>query len=196
MAQQRTGVLSPTGDALLLAALFLPFAPIVATIEFHMLTSVLGCPEDITQACTLAGIDFNHIAARSIDILDWTAMASSVGGLLLVYILLLAGLAQFTTEGFRGRVVRTCAVIMWAGVLPLVLTLASKIAVAPKQLCGNGPCDVQGMLHSLAFFGNVFFHWLANIAVPLAVLVTAMLALTMGYRILIGRMVRFASTRN
>jgi hypothetical protein len=196
MAQQRTGVLSPTGDALLLAALFLPFAPIVAVIELHMLTSVLGCPEDITQACSLTGIDFNHLAARSMDILDWTATASRVGGLLLVYILLLAGLAQFTTEGFRGRVVRTCAVIMWAGVLPLVLTLASKIARAPEQLCGNGLCDARGLLHSLAFFGNVFFDWLADIAVPLAVLVTAMLSLTMGYRMLIGRMVQFATKRN
>lgn len=161
-----------------------------------MLTYLLGCAEDLALACTRAGIDFNHIAARSMDILDWSAMASRIGGLLLVYIVLLGGLAQFTTEGFRGRVVRTCAVIMWAGVLPLVLTLASKITRAPEQLCGNGPCDVQGRLHSFAFLGNVFFDWLADIAVPLAVLVTAMLALTMGYRMLIGHMVRFATKRN
>ena len=196
MAGLRATDISPTGDALLLTALFLPLAPIVTTFYLYMIGLGLGCPADGTQACTFAGLDINHLYARSTDMLEWTAKAGGAGGPLLLYLVLLAGLAQFTTKGFRGRVVRTCAVIMWAGVLPLILALASKFTVALEQLCGNGPCDVPGLLLSFAFFGNVFFDWLANIAVPLAVLVTSMLALTLGYRMLIGRMVRFATKRN
>ncbi len=196
MAGLKTTDVSPLGDALLLTVLFLPFAPIVTTLDLHIVTLALGCPADSPQACTFAGLDFNHLYARSAHLLEWTAKFSQAGALLLVYMLLLGGLAQFTTQGFRGRVVRTCAVIMWAGVMPLVLALASAITRSPEQLCGNGPCDATALLASFAFFGNVFFGWLANIAVPLAVLVTALLALTLGYRALIGRMVQLATKRN
>jgi hypothetical protein len=181
MAQVETGVLSPTGDALLLAALFLPFAPIGVTFNLYLIGLALGCPVDSALACEVAGLDFNHLFARSAGMLDWAAMVSRAGGVLLVYLLLLAGLAQFTTKGFRGRVVRTCAVTMWAGVIPLILALATVITRTPEQLCVSGPCDADTLLSSFAFYGNVFFRWLADIAVPLAVMMTGLLALTLGY---------------
>lgn len=196
MAQKRTGVLCPAGDALLLAALFLPFAPIVSTFDLYLVTSALGCPVDTAQACTLAGLDFNHLYARSADMLAWTAMVSRAGALLLLYLLLVATLAQFTTTGFRGRVVRTCAVIMWAAVLPLALALSSAMTRAAEQSCGSGPCQAGNPFLSFALYGNVFFQWLADIAVPLAVMVTALLALTLGYRALIGRIVTLVSQRD
>jgi hypothetical protein len=196
MAQKHTGVLSPTGDAFLLAALFLPFAPIVSTFDLYLIGLALGCPADTTQACKLAGLDFNHLFARSADMLAWTAKAAHADAVLLVYMVLVAGLAQFTTKGFRGRVVRTCAVIMWAGVLPLILTLAQTITRSPEQMCGTGPCDAATLLTSFAFIGNVFIQWLTNIAVPLAVLVSGLLALTLGYRILIGKFVSLMIQRD
>ncbi len=196
MAQKYTGVLSPTGDALLLAALFIPFAPIVTTFDLYLIGLAQGCPADTAQACKLAGFDFNHLFTRSADMLAWTAKASHAGAVLLVYIALVAGLVQFTVRGFRGRVVRTCAVIMWAGVLPFVLTLAQTITRSPEQMCGNGPCDAATLLTSFAFVGNVFFQWLTNIAVPLAVLVSGLLALTLGYRILIGKVVNLVIQRD
>jgi len=196
MAQKYTGVLSPTGDALLLAALFIPFAPIVTTFDLYLIGLALGCPAETAQACKLAGFDFNQLFAHSADMLAWTAKASHAGVVLLVYMALVAGLAQFTVRGFRGRVVRTCAVIMWAGVLPLVLTLAQTITRSPEQMCGNGPCYAATLLTSFAFVGNVFFQWLTNIAVPLAVLVSGLLALTLGYRILIGKVVNLVIQRD
>jgi len=178
-------VLSPTGDALLLASLFLPFAPIGITLDHYLIGLVLGCPVDAAQACNMAGLDFNHLFARSADMLERTAMLSRSSGALLVYLLLLAGLAQFTTKGFRGRVVRTCAVIMWAGVMPLILALASAITSSSEQLCGSRPCDTGTLFAGFAFYGNVFFSWLADIAVPLAVMMTGLLALTLGYAAMI-----------
>lgn len=195
MAPRQKEILSPAGDALLLAALFLPLAPIVAAFYLYLAGLALGCPADTAQACNLAGLDLDHLYARSAGMLEWTATASRAGTLLL-YLLLLAGLAQFTVKGFRGRVVRTCAVIMWGGVMPLVLTLASAITRFPEQLCGGGPCDAGALLASFAYFGNVFFDWLADIAVPLAVLVTGLLAMTLGYRALIGRLMQLATRRD
>ncbi len=195
MAQKHTGVQSRAGDALLLAALFLPFAPIVSTFYLYMTGLALGCPAETAQSCELAGLDFNSSYARSADMLAWTAQASA-GGLLLIYMLLLGGLAQFTTKGLRGRVVRTCAVIMWAGVLPLILGLAAAITRSPQQICGGPPCDTSHLLASFALYGNVFFHWLASIAVPLAVLGAGLVALTLGYRALIGRLVLLATRRH
>ncbi len=194
MEQTHTGVQSRTGDALLLAGLFLPFVPIVATFYLHMIGQALGCPAQTAQPCELAGLDFNALYARSAELLGWTAQASAGGGLL-IYMLLLAAVAQFTTRGLRGRVVRTCAVIMWAGVLPLILGLAAAITRAPQQLCGATPCDSASAMASFALYGNVFFHWLANIAVPLAVLAAGLVALTLGYRTLIGLMVQFVMKR-
>ena len=181
MALKDTGVLSPAGDALLLIALFLPFAPIGATVDLYLIGLVFGCPADTTQMCEVAGLDFNHLFARSTGMLDWTAMVSRAERSLLIYLLLLAGLAQFTTKGFRGRVVRTCAVIMWAGVMPLILNFASALTSSPERFCGTGPCETGALLTSFAFYGNVLFSWLADIAVPLAVMMTGLLALTLGY---------------
>ncbi len=196
MAQKHTGVLSPAGDALLLAALFLPFAPIVTTFDLYLVSLALGCPVDTAQACSLAGFDINHLLARSTHMLAWTAKASHAGAVLLVYMALLAGLAQFTTKGFRGRVVRTCAVIMWAGVLPLILALASAFAQAPELICGSAPCEAGNPFLSFALYGHVLFQWLADIAVPLAVMVSGLLALTLGYRILIGKFVNLVFQRD
>ena len=196
MVQNRTEVLSPTGDALLLAALFLPFAPIGTTFDLYLIGLALGCPADTAQSCEMAGLDINHLYARSAELLEWTAMVSRAGGALLVYLLLLAGLAQFTTKGFRGRVVRTCAVIMWAGVNPLILSLASALAHAPEQFCGNGPCDAGTLLTSFAFYGNVFFSWLAEIAVPLAVMMAGLLALTLGYAAMVKWVVMRVTRRS
>jgi hypothetical protein len=196
MAGLKETDVSPTGDALLLTALFLPFAPIVATFYLYVITSALGCPVDTAQACEMAGLDFNHLYARSADMLAWTAKAGRAGALLLVYLLLLTGLVQFTIVGFRGRVVRTCAVIMWAGVLPLMLALASAITRAPQHLCASGPCDAGNPFLSFALYGHVFFQWLTDIAVPLAVLVSGLLALTLGYRMLIGRFVSLVTQRD
>ncbi len=196
MAEKHTGVLSPIGDALLLAALFAPFAPIVASLYSYLLGQALGCPADTAQACEIAGLDFNHLHARAAAMLAWTAKASRTGGPLLIYLLLLAGLAQFTTRGFRGRVVRTCAVIMWAGVMPLVLALTTAIPRSAEQICGTGPCNAGNPFTSFAIYGNIFFQWLADFAVPLAVMVTVLLALTLGYRILIGRFVTLITQRD
>ncbi len=195
MAQKYKEVQSRAGDAVLLAALFIPFAPIVTTFYLYMARLALGCPADSAQGCSFAGIDFNFLTARSAELLEWTARAGA-GGLLLIYMLLLAGVAQFTTKGLRGRVVRTCAVIMWAGVLPLILGLAAAIARSPQGLCGGAPCNTGHLFASFALFGNVFFLWLANIAVPLAVLAAGLVALTLGYRALIGRVVQLATRRN
>lgn len=183
MAGLKATDLSPTADAVLLAALFLPFAPIVSTFYLHMTTLALGCPADTAQACQLARFDFNQLYVQSVGILKWTALASSTAPLLLFYMLLVAGVAQITTKGFRGRIVRTCAVLMWAGVLPLVLGMASAMTKGPLGPGGNP-------LTNFAYFGNVFFDWLANTAVPIAVMATGLLALTLGYRALIGYMMR------
>ncbi len=196
MAEKDNGVLSPTGDALLLTGLFLPFAPIMANLYIYLIAQALGCPADPAQACGFAGLDFNHLESRAADMLTWSAKASRSGAVLLVYMALLASVAQFTVRGFRGRVVRTCAIIMWAGIMPLVLSLAAVISHAPEQMCGIGPCDAGTLLTSLALYGNIFSQWLADIAVPLAVLVTALLALTLGYRALVGRLVQLATGRN
>lgn len=185
MAQVETGVLSPTGDALLLAALFLPFTPIGITINLYLIGLALGCPADTAMACGAAGLDFNHLFARSTGMLEWLALFSRTEKPLLVYLLLLAGLAQLTVKGFRGRVVRTCAVIMWAGVIPLVLALASALTLSPERFCGHGDCDAGMLLSSFALYGNIFFSWLSNTAVPLAVMMTALLAMTLAYAAMI-----------
>lgn len=185
MAQTETGVLSPTGDALLLAALFLPFAPIGITINLYLTGLALGCPADTAMACKLAGLDLNHLFARSTGMLEWSALFSRAEKPLLVYLLLLAGVAQFTVKGFRGRVVRTCAVIMWAGVIPLILAFASALTRSPEQFCGSGDCDAGTLFSSFALLGNIFIDWLAVTAVPLAVMMTGLLAMTLGYAAMI-----------
>lgn len=177
---------SPLADALVLTALFAPFAPVVATLYLAGGAEVLACPADTGTPCLLAGLDLNALYADSAALLERTARAFA-GGALLLYIALLGGLAQFTTQGFRGRIVRTCAVIMWAGVMPLLLGLAD--AAARGALAGTGPFT------GFARYGQVLFDWVADIAVPLAVMVTALVALTLGYRMLIGRFVRLILPR-
>ena len=94
MPQKHTGVLSPIGDALLLAALFIPFAPIVTTLDLYLVALALRCPADAALACEVAGLDFNQLFARSAGLLEWTATLSSTAGPLLIYLLLLAGVAR------------------------------------------------------------------------------------------------------
>jgi hypothetical protein len=77
---------------------------------------------------------------------------------------------------------------MSAGVMPLILGLGS--AAAKGLPSGNGPFT------SFAYFGNVFFEWRAEIAVPLGVMVSWLVALTLGYRMLVGRLANLAFPRN
>lgn len=77
---------------------------------------------------------------------------------------------------------------MSAGVMPLILGLAN--AAARGLPPGNGPFT------SFAYFGNVFFEWRAEIAVSLDVMVSGLVALTIGYRMLVGRRVNLAFPRD
>lgn len=179
---------SPFADGLLLGSLFLPFVPIITTFDLYLLRFAFSCPQTFTLPCRAAGVDLNVLFAMSSG---WLKIAAEFAGsaYLLFYLLLVATLAQLTISGFRGRVVRTCAVIMWAGILPLVLALASALVHGPSLF-------VKGPLTSFALYGRVFFDWLTNVAVPLAVLTTLLLALTLGYRMLIGRLVSLATRKN
>ncbi len=187
MAGLRATDRSPLADALLLAALFTPFLPIVTSFYLYVAGLALGCPADPAQPCTRAGLEINHLYTHSLSLLQWTAEITA-SSFLLAYMALVAGLAQFTIEGFRGRVVRTCAVVMCATVLPLILALADANARAAT------PVSLDPLTR-FAFYGTVFLDWLANIAVPLAVLTTALLALTLGYGLLIGKIVALATGR-
>jgi hypothetical protein len=187
MAGLRASDRSHLADALLLAALFAPFAPVVAHFYVDIAGLILGCSTEAGQACLRAGIDFNLLHARSLTALHWSARAAA-SGFLLTYLLLVAGLAQFTTEGFRGRVVRTCAVVMSAAVLPLILGFADAMARGALPVGSDAAAR-------FAFFGNVLGDWLATIAVPLAVLSATLLALTLGYGLLIGKLLAFATRR-
>ena len=78
---------------------------------------------------------------------------------------------------------------LWAGVVPLLLAFA---AAAAQATLPHARDPVTGF----AYYGNVFFDWLANVAVPLAVLITVLLAMTLGYRYLIGKIVTLVTQRN
>lgn len=188
MAGLRATDRSPFADALLLAALFAPFLPIVTSFYLYIAQLALGCSTGAGLSCMLGGVDVNHLYTQSLALLQWGA-ETTASSFLLAYMALVAGLAQFTTEGFRGRVVRTCAVIMCASLLPLILALANAVAL------GTAPVS-QDPISGFAFYGTVFLDWLANVAVPLAVLTTALLALTLGYRLLIGKIVAIATRRS
>ena len=188
MAGLRATDSSPFADALLLAALFTPFLPIVTSFYLYVAGLALGCPADTAQSCEHLGLDINYLYMQSLSALQWGAEITA-SNILLAYIALVAGLAQFTTEGFRGRVVRTCAVIMCAAVLPLILAFSNAMARGAVSV-GDAPVSV------FAFYGSVFLDWLANIAVPLAVLTTCLLALTLGYRLFIGKIVDLATRRD
>lgn len=196
MAQEAKPELgSTTADNLLIAGLFLPFLPIITTLYFYILSLGYGCSAESGQSCNFAGLDLNALYALSASILAWAASAGA-GACLLVHILLLAALAQFTTQGFRGRVVRTCAVVMWAGILPLAVGLAAAISRSYDMACQDGDCGAGSVVFMISHYGHLLFDWLANVAVPLAVMVTGLLALTLGYRLLIGRIVQLAARQN
>jgi len=179
---------SALADSFVLGALFIPFLPIVAIAYASIATALFACPADMSLACAPFGIDLNALHGHATALLQWgTKVVSS--GMLLGYICTLALLAQFTTSGFRGRVVRTCAVVMWAGVMPLLLGLADALNRSSGQLCGEASCNLGSVLPALAYFGRIFFDWLTNIAVPLGVLSALLVALTMGYRILVSRVI-------
>lgn len=194
MAGFRETDTSPLADALVLAVLFIPFIPVVAIAYTSAGIALLGCPADTALACSLAGLDLNALHGHAVAWLKWSARTGASGALL-AYICGLALLAQLTTEGFRGRIVRTCAVIMWAGVLPLLLGVADLFVRSPQQLC-NTPCTPDTMLPVLANLGRMFVDWIASTAVPLGVLMALLVALTMGYRLLIVRFMGLVFGRN
>ncbi len=194
MLEKSTTDWSRAANALLLGALFFPLLPVLSALIQYTLGAALGCQISNGGACLVAGVDLARSSAHAAVAVNEMVRASA-GVALLYYILLLTALAQLTTSGFRGRIVRTCAVIMWAGVLPFVLGLAAMVLSEGTARCGApgdpaNACDASGALASFVYYGKVFFLWLANIAVPLAVLVTGLVALTLGYRALIGRLVR------
>lgn len=185
MAGFRETDTSPLADALILIALFVPFIPIVAICYTGAATALAGCPDNIAKACSFAGIDLNALHGSTTALLKWSAGIGASGGLL-TYICLLALLAQFTTKGLRGRVVRTCAVIMWAGVMPLILAAADAIALTPERLCAGGACTPETVLPALAKLAHIFAAWLTQTAVPLGVFMAMLVALSMGYRMLVS----------
>ncbi len=181
---------------LLIAVLLLPLLPALTTSLLYLLAGASGCALETYQPCMPGGIDVSAAYAISVDALRAAANAS-ISGFLLLYLLLIGALAQLTTHGFRSRVVRTFAAMLGVGLMPFILGVTSA-AFAPFHRCAAmidtlGPCDELGWLAGIAFYGNAFFDWLANTAVPLAALVTILVALTMGYRALIGRLVRFCT---
>lgn len=187
MAGLRPTDRSPLADAALLLALFVPFLPLVASLYAHIVAFALGCPTETTTLCLFAGVDINAMLVKAVTFLRWSAETASSCWLLL-YMALVAGLAQFTTAGFRGRVVRSCAVVLCAALMPLILGLAHAFAQAPAAILANPATG-------FALFGQVAFRWLAQIAVPLAVLVALLVALTLGYGLLIGKIISFAKER-
>lgn len=186
---------SAFADSLVLGALFIPFLPIVAIAYTSIGTALFSCAADTSLACSPFGIDLNALHGHASTLLQWSIKAVS-SGMLLAYICTLALFAQFTTSGFRGRVVRTCAVVMWAGVMPLLLGFADALNRSSGQLCVGGPCTLDTFLPTLGYFGNAFSNWLTNIAVPLGVMSALLVAMTMGYRMLIGRFVSLFSSRD
>lgn len=186
---------SAAADAFVLAALLLPLFPVVAIIYSATAVSAFGCSAVASDPCLVGGFDLNQLHGQSVVMLKWSVKAAG-SNILLVYIVLLALLAQFTIQGLRGRVVRTCAVIMSASVVPLILGIAEAITRVPERVCGGGPCEPATLLPTMAHLGFIFFEWLTNIAVPLGVLVSLLVAMTMGYRLLIGRFVGLLFRRN
>lgn len=185
---------SRAANAVLLGALFFPLLPALSALIQYTLSAALGCQVSSGGACLVAGVDLAQSSAHAAKAVNEMVRASA-GVSLLYYIVLLTALAQLTTSGFRGRIVRTCAVIMWAGVLPFVLGMAAMILGGSAMQCGRlgdpaNACNAPGALTSFVYYGNMFFHWLADIAVPLAVMVTGLVALTLGYQALVGRLVR------
>lgn len=179
---------------LLLAILALPLVPAVTTTLLSLAARASGCALETWEPCVPAGIDIGTAYEASRGALD-TAAAIGGSGWLLVYLLLAGVLAQLTTHGLRGRVVRTCAAVMAAALIPFVLVLFSA-AFAPFHRCAVmidtlDPCEELGLLTGLDFYGQALFTWMAKVAVPLAVLATLQVALTMGYGSMIGRLVRF-----
>lgn len=191
MAGLKDNDCSPSADAFLLAALFLPFIPVVAVVYAGALSTVLGCSAVPTETCIHAGIDFNRVYAGGRDFLHWSTRISASGPLL-IYLALLGLLAQWTTRGLRERIVRTFAVIMWAGVVPLLLGLANTIVRTPETFCGGRACTAETALPTFVHLSHAVSEWFANNAIPLAVLVTLLVVLTMGYRWIVKTLVRVA----
>lgn len=186
---------SPVADALLLAALFLPFVPIVLMVYAGAFASIFGCSGEAAQACVAGGIDFNRLYADAAAFLRWSTQLSAAGPLM-AYLALLGLLAQCTTWGLRGRIVRTFAVIMWAGMVPLALGLSTAIVSMPDNFCRGQPCSVENFIPTAIHLGGVISNWLATNAVPLAVLATLLVVLTMGYRWLIVQAARLIAGKH
>lgn len=184
---------SPLADALVLAALFLPFFPVILAVYASAVAGLAGCDANPATPC-ITGIDLGSLSTRAAALLEWSARAARSSGLL-VYIVLLTLLTQFTTQGFRGRVVRTCAVIMWAGILPFVLALADAAFRSPEDFCGGSTCTVQTAFPAALRLVGAVIGWIANTAAPLGILVALLVAALMSYRLLIVHGFRFLAGR-
>ncbi|MDH3581956.1 MAG: hypothetical protein OEM91_15205 [Hyphomicrobiales bacterium] len=179
---------------LLIAILALPLVPALTTTLLSLMATASGCALETWERCAPGGVDIGAAYELSRGVLDAVA-AISASGWLLVYLILVGLLAQITTHGLRGRIVRTCAAIMAAGLMPFVLVVFSS-AFAPLHRCAAmidtlDPCEALGLLTGIEFYGKALFAWVAKIAVPLAVLVTIQVVLTVGYEALVSRVVRF-----
>ncbi|RME95740.1 MAG: hypothetical protein D6773_18105 [Alphaproteobacteria bacterium] len=176
---------------MLLTALFLPLAPAVFTLYLMLARLALACPAALSQSCLRAGVDVNALHESASRLLQNTADLSA-GPALFVYLLFICTLAQFTTRGLRGRLVRSCAVTMVTGLMPLFLHLAAELLHEPGRLCPAASCDPFTLTHAVAQCARMVFAWLAQIAVPLAVLTAALVVLTLGYALLLSRMLALA----
>lgn len=178
---------------LLLTALLLPITPALALALISFTGSFAECTLSMPESCLIAGLDINYLYGEAVALLHAAANAST-GQALLFYLIVIGVLAQTTISGFRGRVVRTFSTILGVGVTPFILG-ASRAMAASADTCGEKTaalhlCRDLGVLESIAFYGNAFAIWLATTAVPLAVMCTALLVLTMAYRALVARLAR------
>ena len=125
---------SRAANALLLGALFFPLLPVLSALIQYTLGAALGCQFSSGGACLIAGVDLARSSAHAAGAVNAMVRASA-GVALLYYIMLLTVLAQSTSSGFRGRIVRTSAVTMSAGVLPVVLSLAAFVPLSGTVQC-------------------------------------------------------------
>lgn len=168
---------------LLLAALILPPISALAPLAVHLAAALFGCSLTAGADCMVGGIDLLHLYTGAHRALQAMAYFTAPGPLL-VYLIAVGLLAQFTTTGFRNRIVRTFAAMLAVGLMPFLLALSAAIAG-----------EKHGLLDGVAFYGEALFDWLASTAVPLAVLVTGLLALSLGYTALVHRVVAAFSAR-
>lgn len=198
-SEKHGGALQTATQPLLLAILLIPLLPALATPAIAMTAKLFGCSIVGGVNCDVAGVDVSAAYISAANLLHRTA-AASTGGMLLVCLAAVTVLAPMTIKGFRGRVVRTFAAVLAVAVTPFVLNAAS--AHASRSACGSHlaadaiACPPTDLLHGIVFYGTAFSGWLADIAVPLAVLATLFLALSFGYRHLAARLACVIASRS